>query len=104
MADLIAEGTWVEIHGVVLVPGERAPQLPEDTRRLPLQLRVKGRLAKAARLGEEAEVITAAGRRLRGTLAQCNPAYTHGFGPPIEALIPIGAEVRALLGDRRGDE
>lgn len=97
MADQIARGMWVEIHRVVLRPGERAPQIPNDTKVVPLEMRVRGFLAEPAALGEDAEVITPAGRRLRGTLTEVNPAYTHGFGAPIPELSSIGQEVRALL-------
>jgi len=100
MADLIAEGTWVEIRHIVLAVGERAPQVPEDTRQVPLEMRVKGFLVAPAALGQEAEIETAAGRRLRGTLVAVNPAYSHGFGPPIPALSTIGSEVRAMLRGR----
>ena len=104
MAELIAEGSWVEIRRVVLTPGERAPQVPEDTQGVPLEMRVKGVLVAPAALGEEAEIRTPAGRRLRGILIACRPAYTHGFGPPIPELLPIGAEVRAMLRAQRRHE
>ena len=97
MAEPVAQGTWVEIHRVVLPPGERAPGIPADTGRVPLEMRVKGFLAAPASLGDEAEVITAAGRRLSGTLSGVNPAYSHGFGAPIPELSAIGEEIRAML-------
>jgi hypothetical protein len=93
----IIAGTWVEIHRIVLGPGERAPQVPEDTKAVPVELRVKGFLAAAAAVGDEAEIITAAGRRVRGTLTDVNPPYTHGFGAPIPELSTIGQELRAML-------
>ena len=101
MAILIESGSWVEIHGVVLSAGERAPQVPADTQSVPLEMRVKGFLVASAALGDEAEIVTATGRRLRGTLTQSNPAYTHGFGPPIPELGGIGAEVKAILRARK---
>ncbi|MDH3234843.1 MAG: 2-amino-4-oxopentanoate thiolase subunit OrtA [Alphaproteobacteria bacterium] len=101
MADLVDKGTWVEIRRVVLGPGERAPQVPENTQQVPLEMRVKGFLFEPVRLGEEAQIVTSAGRRLRGILMEINPAYVHGFGPPIPALSTIGGEVRALLHARR---
>jgi hypothetical protein len=82
------------------MPEERAPQVPEDTQRTPLEMRAKGFLAEPASLGDEAEIETPAGRHLRGVLAAINPAYTHGFGPPIPELSGIGGEVRAMLGER----
>lgn len=97
MADMIAKGTWVEIHSVVLASGERASDIPEDTKRVPLEMRVKGFLLAPGAVGDEVEILTPAGRHLHGRLAAVNPAYTHGFGAPIPELSTIGAEVKALL-------
>jgi hypothetical protein len=97
MAELIARDTWVEIHQILLAAGDRAPQVPSDTQNVPLEMRVKGFLVEPALMGEEAEIITPAGRHLRGILAKANPAYTHGFGPPIPELSKIGVEVRDIL-------
>lgn len=93
----IAKGTWVEICRVALQAGERAPQVPEDTQNVPLEMRVRGFLAQPATPGDDAEIVTVTGRHLRGILCEVNPAYTHSFGPPVEALLNIGVEVRALL-------
>ena len=100
MAELIEKGTWVEIHTNVLPAGERAPQVPEDTQQVPLEMRVKGFLVEPALLDEEVEIITTVGRHLRGTLIEVNPAYTHQFGAPIPELSTIGGEVRAILRER----
>lgn len=97
MVDSVEKGTWVEIRRIVLAPGERAPQVPEDTKQVPLEMRAKGVLDEAVQLGDEAQIVTRAGRRLRGILTKINPAYVHSFGPPIPALSTIGGEVRALL-------
>ena len=101
MTERIGKETWVEIHRIVLPAGERAPQVPDDTRQFPLEMRVKGFLVAPASPGEEAEIVTPVGRRLRGVVRQVNPAYTHGFGAPIAELSGIGREVRALLQGRR---
>ena len=98
MNELIDKGTWVEIHQTVLPVGERAPQVPDDTRQVPLEMRVKGFLVAPARIGEEAEIETSVGRRLTGALAEVNPVYSHGFGSPIPELSAIAAEVSAILG------
>ena len=100
MAELIEKGTWVEIHTNVLPAGERAPQVPEDTQQVPLEMRVKGFLVEPASLDEEVEITTTVGRHLRGTLIEVNPAYTHQFGAPIPELSTIGGEVRAILRER----
>jgi hypothetical protein len=103
MAETAQPGTWVEIATIVLTPGERAPEVPEDTRQVPLEMRVKGFLAHAAVVSEDAEIITVSGRRLRGRLVAVNPPYSHGFGAPIPALLGIGGELRALLAGASGD-
>jgi len=95
------KGDWVEIHQVVLEPGQRAPQVPEDTRLVPLELKVKGFIDRDAAIGETVKVTTAAGRVLTGRLSAVNPAYTHMFGPPVPELSPIAAEVRAILKNHR---
>ena len=101
MNELIEKGVWVEIHYIVLAAGDRAPQVPDDTQQVPLEMKVKGFLVAPASVGAEAEIQTPSGRRLRGTLREVNPIYGHGFGSPIPELSAIGAEVSALLG--RGD-
>jgi hypothetical protein len=101
VAERVAAGTWVELRRVLLEPGQRAPQVPPETQAVPLELAVKGWLVAAAALGEQAEIETPAGRRLRGRLAAALPATRHGFGPPEPALQDVGRELRALLRARR---
>ncbi len=92
------KGDWVQIHQVVFSPGERAPNIPEETRKVPLELRVKGWLViPEARIGEDAVIKTPAGRELEGRLVSINPPFTHGFGEPVPELLEIGPELRELL-------
>ena len=58
MRERAAQGTWVEIHRIVLSPEGRARKVPDDTRRVPLEMKVKGFLVREAILGEEAEILT----------------------------------------------
>ena len=104
MVDKAAKGTWVEVHDVVLEAGQRAPKIPKDTGKVPLEMRVKGFLNREAALGEQAEITTPAGRCLSGALAEINPPYSHGFGAPIHELSTIGMEVRAILRNRGNAE
>ncbi|MFN7951989.1 MAG: 2-amino-4-oxopentanoate thiolase subunit OrtA [bacterium] len=97
-----ARGAWVEIHAVILSPGERAPNVPADTRALPLELRVRGFLVDdAAVRGDGVAIRTRAGRVLRGRLVAIQPGYDHGFGAPVPALAEVGEEARALLASAR---
>lgn len=95
-----AKDTWVEIGGIVLEKDERAPNLPDDTQQVPLEMRVKGFLLHDAEIGAEAEIVTPSGRRVRGVLTGINPAYAHMFGSPIPELSPIAGEIRAILRER----
>jgi hypothetical protein len=92
-------GAWVQIHQVVLRAGERAPQVPAETQAVPLELWAKGFLLnEQAAIGDQAEIETVTGRRLRGELSAVEPVYEHGFGQAVPELMAIGSEVRALLG------
>ena len=97
------KGNWVEIRTIILKPGERAPQVPEDTRQVALEMRARGFLNEDAAVGEACQITTVTGRHLDGLLASINPAYSHGFGPPLPELNTIGLEVRALLCDQEGE-
>ena len=99
MSEPVAAGSWVELMRVVLEPGERAPQLPEDTAAVPLELRVCGHLLAEGRVGEEVEIETRSGRRLRGRLADPSPCYRHGFGPPVPELTAAAEQARAMLAE-----
>jgi 2-amino-4-ketopentanoate thiolase alpha subunit len=90
----IPAGTWVEVRRILLPPGARAPQVPADTQRVPLELRVKGFLTHSAELGAEAEIETLIGRPLRGVLCDPCPSYDHSFGPPVPELLAIIPELR----------
>lgn len=94
-------GTWVQIHVVVLHPGERAPQVPPETQGVPLEMWAKGFLvSERAAIGEPAEIETVTGRRLTGELSAVEPAHEHDFGEPVRELLTVGSEVRKLLGQR----
>jgi hypothetical protein len=97
VAERGAQGQWAEIRAVLLNAGERAPSVPRDTARVPLEMRCKGFLSASAEIGARAEILTVTGRRVVGELIAVNPGYEHGFGPPLAALLTIGAELRALL-------
>ncbi len=102
MGETVNEGSWVQVHRVILPAGQRAPQVPEETQRVPLELRAKGFLLGEARMGDEVTVRTIIGRELSGTLVAVNPPYGHDFGAPVPELLTIGQELRELLAGRRG--
>lgn len=98
MMNSAKRGDWVRIHTTILEVGERAPQIPEETRAVPLDMWVNGFLVQAeAGLGQEATVRTLAGRELTGVLSDLCPVYAIDYGKPQPELLAIGPELRALL-------
>ncbi|HBG0032534.1 TPA: 2-amino-4-ketopentanoate thiolase, partial [Clostridioides difficile] len=59
---------WVIIHNIVLTPEERAPQVPEDTKKVSLEMWVKGFIKSDASIGDLVEVKTITGRLVKGNL------------------------------------
>ncbi len=89
------QGDWVLISRTVLEPDERTSQLPPETARTPLTMRVKGYLiSDIAAAGEEVDIETVTGRRLRGTLTEIEPTWEHGFGAFVPELQEIGRRYR----------
>lgn len=94
----IVKETWVEIHDIVLKPEERTGNLPEETKKVPLEMRLKGFLLEEAKLGDRVKIRTVTGRIVEGTLLKENPVYEHGYGETfIPELLTIGQNLRAML-------
>jgi len=94
----IGKETWVEIHDIVLKPEERTRNLPEETKKVPLEMRLKGFLLEEAELGDRVKIRTVTGRIVEGTLLKENPVYEHGYGETfIPELLTIGQNLRAML-------
>lgn len=94
---MVKKGEWVRIHKVILKPEERAPQVPDDTKQVPLEMWVKGFLQQDAEFGDEVEIETVTGRRETGELVELNPYYTHSFGVFVPELLQIDKQVREIL-------
>ena len=92
------KGDLVRIHKIILEVGERAPNIPEDTQKVPLELWDKGFLLNdQAKIGDMVEVETYIGRKVEGKLIEVNPYYEHDFGKFVPELTYIGRQVRALI-------
>lgn len=94
---MIKKGEWVRIHKIILTPSERAPQVPDDTKAVPLEMWDKGFLQADAELGEEVEIETVTGRREIGKLIEANPYYDHDYGKFIPELLAIDKQVRGIV-------
>ncbi len=83
---MIKKNTLVQIYKVVLTMKNRSANLPSDTKEVPFEMRIKGRLLKAANLGDQVEIITASNRIESGILIADKPHYNHSFGHHIQIL------------------
>ncbi|QXM05951.1 2-amino-4-oxopentanoate thiolase subunit OrtA [Crassaminicella indica] len=93
----VKKGEWVRIHNIVLDAKERAPQVPEDTKKVPLEAWVKGFLQHDAQIGDEVEVKTMTGRIEKGKLIEVNSTYHHNYGNFVPELLQIGISLRDIL-------
>jgi 2-amino-4-ketopentanoate thiolase alpha subunit len=87
---MVKAGTWVEIERVLLRPEERAPNLPEETRKCPYVLRISGFLQEDAELGASVKVRSLIDHEHEGVLRVVNPSYGHSFGTTVPELLTIG--------------
>lgn len=94
---MIKKGEWVRIHKIILQPSERAPQIPDDTKAVPMEMWVKGFLKADAEIGAEVEIETVTGRMETGTLIEVNPYYGHDYGKFIPELLTIDKQVRGIV-------
>lgn len=101
---MVKKGEWVLIHRIVLEPSERAPHVPDDTKKVPLEMWVKGYLQEDAEIGNEVTVLTRTKRKEHGTLLEVNPYYKHNFGKFVPELLKINEQVRDILWGGSGDE
>lgn len=90
-------GDWVEVSAVLLKPAGRAPNLPADTAKVPLVMRVRGVALRAAKVGATVAVKTQAGRVIRGKLLAVNPRFDHDFGKCVPELIEVRRRLKNLM-------
>ncbi len=95
--EMVKKGEWVIIHRNILTPEQRAPQVPDDTKKVPLEMWVKGYLNSDAQIGDEVEITTRTKRVEKGTLLEVNPYYKHDFGKFVPELNIMSEQVRDLL-------
>lgn len=84
------KGDWVKIHNVILEPSQRVSNLPEDTKKVPLEAWTNGFLNEDGEIGQVVSITTLSGRSITGTLTEINPRYIHDFGNPVPELLKIG--------------
>ncbi|HSQ33511.1 MAG TPA: 2-amino-4-oxopentanoate thiolase subunit OrtA, partial [Peptostreptococcaceae bacterium] len=91
------KGDWVLVHNIILDPANRSPQVPEDTKSVPLEMWVKGFIHSDAKKGYEVRVTTITGREVDGKLVDVNPYYKHDYGKFVPEILQIGLQVKEVL-------
>ena len=94
---MINKGEWVQIERTILEPSERAPQVPDDTKKVPLIMWIKGFLEEEANIGDEVKVKTRTGRIETGKLLEADPVYDLNYGNFVPELQKINIQVREEL-------
>lgn len=100
--ETIKKGSWVRVYAVVLKSTERSPNLPDDTKKVPLEMWNKGFLQTDAKIGDRVTVKTLTNRFVEGRLLEENPTYTHSYGKFVPEILPIGRQLKDIL--RGGEE
>ncbi len=94
---MIKKGSWVQIKKIILNPEQRANNLPEATKKVPLLLWVKGTLSTDSEIGDVVEIKTVTGRVETGELIEVNPSYLHNYGKYMPEIQEIDRIVKSTL-------
>lgn len=97
------KGDWVRIHRVILSAEERTANLPEDTKRVPFEMWVKGHLLADGDIGQEVTVQTVSGRTEHGTLIEVDPQFDVNFGSFVPEVLEMDVLLRTALFGREAE-
>lgn len=97
---VIKKNTFVRIRKTILEPGERSPSLPNDTRKVPFKMWIKGFLQENSNLFDIVTIKTETGRYETGTLKESEPYYKHNYGEFIKEIQQIKYIIKSeMYGD-----
>lgn len=97
---MIDKGTYVRIRKTILKPGERTANIPDETKKVPFKMWIKGYLMQDSDLFDMVEIKTITGRTEVGRLKEANPPYKHNYGDFVQELNDLK---HIILSDFRGD-
>lgn len=96
---MIKKGTFVEIENIVLECDDRATSIPDDTKKTPLKMWVRGWVNSDCELGDKVEITTATNRKIEGIVVESEPGYSHNFGSHINDIDYISIQARKIIND-----
>ena len=91
------QGDWVRIHRVILPAEERTANLPEDTKKVPFEMWVKGHLLEDGEMGDQVRIRTVSGREEHGALIEVNPQFDVNFGNFVPEVLEMDVRLRTAL-------
>ena len=91
------QGDWVRIHRVILPAEERTANLPEDTKKVPFEMWVKGHLLEDGELGDQVRIRTVSGREEHGTLIEVHPHFDMNLGASVPEILEMDVRLRTAL-------
>lgn len=94
---MVKKDTWVRIKKIILEPHERTGNIPDDTKKVPLEMWTKGYLLNDANIKDLVKVKTLTGRIEEGILIEVNPSYMHTYGKFVPEILEIGHRVKKAL-------
>lgn len=94
---MIKKGTWVEVEETVLIPVDRASNIPDETKKTPLKSWTRGKCLSDCKLGSEVKVETNIGRIAHGSVVEIEPGYYHTYGKYVEEISNIGKQAREII-------
>ena len=92
----------MRIHRVILPAEDRTASLPEDTKRVPFEMWVKGHLLEDGEIGDQVAVRTVSGRTEHGTLIEVDPQFDVNFGRFVPEVLEMDVRLRAALFGKEG--
>ena len=87
----------MRIHRVILPAEARTANLPDDTRKVPFEMWVKGRLLEDGEIGDEVRIKTVSGREEHGALIEVNPQFDVNFGSFVPEVLEMDVRLRTAL-------
>lgn len=97
---MIDKGTYVRIRRTLLEPTERSNNLPEETKKVPFKMWVKGYLLEEADLFDIVKIKTITGRFETGRLKEVEPPYKHSYGDFVAEIMTLKD---IIINDMYGD-
>ncbi|MCB2309736.1 2-amino-4-ketopentanoate thiolase [Clostridium tagluense] len=94
---MIKKGTWVEVEEIVLLPEDRAINIPDETKKTPLKSWTRGKCLSDCELGDKVQIETNIGRISSGEVVDIEPGYYHTYGKYVEEISNIGKQAREII-------